>query len=135
VTEVRDRLSLRCSAVLDQELVQLAVVLDRRFDVLWIDLFALLDGPGDLAGRQEVGDDVTIVAFANDGVVDCVTAHLEHLRDQAVELRQSFARRRLHVLVELLPPAFPEVLVEPGLKHSLPIFAGGRAFKPVNRAR
>ena len=130
-----ERATLRRRAIFDQELIELAVVVDRRLDVLRIDLVALIDGPGNLVSCEEIGNDVTVVAVAHDRVSECVTASLEHLRDQTVELRERLAGRRLHVVVELLPPAFPEMLVETGFEHSPPTFAIEEAFKPVKRAR
>jgi phosphoribosylamine---glycine ligase len=126
---------LRGAALDDEVVEERAIALDRGGDVAWVDLLVVVDLTRDLVSGEELRNDVAIVTLAHDRIVDGVPASLEHLVDEPVDLRERLGRRRLEILLELLPLALPLVLVQSRLEHPLLGSAFQRAFKPVGTAR
>ena len=71
----------------------------------------------DLAGSQELGDDLPLVAVADDGVGQVVAGLLEHPIDEVVEIGQRGRRVVVQLLVERGHLAFPLVPVDSGVVH------------------
>src|SRR3954451_19712520 len=105
------RCGLRCAALLDQEVVNVGEVLEGRLNVLGIDL-RRLGGEGDVAGGEEVGDDVAALVLDDNGVLEVEAAVGQHLPDQPDDLGQRLLGRVGSVLLELRPLALPLVQVE-----------------------
>ena len=90
---------------LDDEIVEdRAIAVDRGGDVARRELVgAALVRLLDLARGEELGDDLALLALADDRIVDVVARLLEHPRDEIVELGER-ARR---VVVEVRPRSRP----------------------------
>jgi hypothetical protein len=96
-----------------------AIALDRGGDVSGIDLLPVVGQTRNLMRGEILRHHAAIVSFADNRVVNRVPTGLEHLMNEAIDLGQRLGRRRLEVVLELLPLTLPFVLIQARLDHLL----------------
>src|SRR4029453_16916783 len=124
---------LRRAARRDQVVEDRSVAVARSGDVAGRDLLASrLDEARDLARREELGNDLALVAFLTDWIGDRVAALDKHPFHELVDVGQGLGGCVGELLLEGLPLALPLVPIEARLDHRLPASPPHAPFKPVD---